>query len=263
MNRVNLKAKKNNFDIRVLNLNWYIGSIILKILIVDFSMSAFIIGCFFDDNKYFQLMFFTEQSNFLALVVTTISLFLAISEGISGVRKFTPIFEKARFSVAVLISITCLIFMCILMPIGIIECDEQAGQFVWDELILHAVVPPLVVIDVLVFNNNKFVITKKDILIPVSFMVFYLSFAIFAFYTNLSFNVVYEPPHNYPYFFMNFNSHTGWFGMDFEFKGDITWDKNAIGSFYWILFLLGLVLSLGFAYRAILNKQAIKQKHLK
>lgn len=260
MKKKKLKVKNNSFDIKILNLKWYIASVILKILIVNFAMSAFIIGCFFDDNQYHQLMFFTEQSNFLALIVTIISLFLVVSEGTNGVKKFTPALEKARFTVAILVSITCLIFMCILMPVGLIENDPGAGNFKWDEIILHAVVPPLVVIDVLIFNNN-FVITKKDILISIGFMTFYLGFIIFAFYTNLSFNPNYPELHNYPYFFMNFNSHTGWFGIDFHFEGNVSHDKNAIGSFYWILFLLALVLSLGFAWRHIMNRQTVK--HLK
>lgn len=258
--KLNLKVQKNSFDVRNLNLNLYITSIILKIFIINFSASAFIIGCFFDDNSYFQLMFFTEQSNFIALVVTTISLILVIWENNKGAKKVTLLFEQIRFASATLITITCLIFMCILMPIGLIEKDPQAGHFVWDELILHAVVPPLVVIDVLVFNND-FIIWKKNVLIPVGFMVFYLCFAIAAFYLHWSFNVVYDPPHNYPYFFLNFESHTGWFGIDFVFEGDISHDKNAIGSFYWILFLLGLVLSFGFLYRSIINKRT--KQHLK
>ena len=252
--KLKIKSNRNSFDIKFLNLNWYIASVISKIFIINFAFSAFIIGCFFDDNQYHQLMFFTEQSNFFALVITIFSLVLVIWENEKGAKKVTLFFEQLRFTAAVLVSITCLIFMCILMPIGLIEQDPQAGQFVWDELVLHAIVPPLVVLDVLIFSNN-FTIWKKDIFIPVGFMVFYLAFAIFCFYLKLSFNVVYDPPHNYPYFFMNFQSHSGWFGFDFPLKGDITYDKNAIGSFYWVMFLLGLVLGLSFLYRWILNKR--------
>ncbi|WP_348734991.1 Pr6Pr family membrane protein [Spiroplasma endosymbiont of Ammophila pubescens] len=104
------------------------------------------------------ISFFTTQSNFLVLIWFVIAIICHRQEGIIKLLK-----TYLSLSVAVYITVTCLIYNFVLLPAILKNKDLMWGPLKWTEqIILHAVVPVLTIIYIVIFaNQSPLVLTKQ------------------------------------------------------------------------------------------------------
>lgn len=215
---------------------------ILKILIVITSLGGVIFSCVSavaDGYSHWgrRLLYFTAQSNIwigltaLALVLLSFSR----SEKAERLRK-RAYFLRYLFTVS--ITVTGLVFCFLLAPFA------EESYHVWSpQSLLTHVFTPLFAIADFFLDKTPFPLGKKHLLSAVLPPLFY-----FAFASVLElFGVDFGRGEAYPYFFLNFRSPVGLFGFSKT-------PPFVLGSFYWILLLLLLIVSLGALYLRLTPK---------
>ena len=179
-----------------------------------------------------RMLYFTQQSNlWIAAASFAFAWVLLQPEPSERCLKIVGLF-KYIFTVS--ITLTGIIFCGLLAPF--------ANMPMWylSNVITHVIVPVLAVID---FFTNRYLslVSKKEAaygLIPPA--------AWFCFAGVLCMlRVDFGRGDAYPYFFMDFYSEVGMFGAQ-----AIPGERPQLGSFYWFLLILALVLGLCFAYQA-------------
>ena len=211
-----------------------IVSIILKCIVIlssvigtYLSVSA-AIGSFMSGSKAF--MYFTIQSNILVTIISAVGLVLQLLK-----KKIGNVWYMMAFIGTVSITLTCTVFVFMLLPV--------LGEWLFTvyNLLTHIIAPIAFIVDFLItaeFGNLK----KKHVplvLIPP------VAYAVYSFIGYLA-GWEYVAGLKYPYFFLNWGSPAGAFG----FCGELPY----MGCMWWIMVLAGVILLLGFAYLAIVNK---------
>ena len=211
-------------------------SIALNILIFVLSTTGFILSCVFakKDGYYHwltRLLYFTQQSN-LWIGITSIILAIFLIKK-SASEKSIRIISVFKFIFTVSITITGIIFCSFLAPFA----DFDIWNFA--SVLTHVVVPIISIIDFFT-NKNIVKLDKKHIWFTLIPPLIYFVFTSILCLLRVDFGRG-DP---YPYFFMDYYSEIGLFGFVAE------WPPQ-IGSFYWFIFLFGLVLALGLLYYKI------------
>lgn len=224
-------------------------SVSLKSFIAICSVISVTIACVYaveDGYSHWskRLLYFTNQSNaWIGLTCIVAVIMLALKkENTKAYKRLCVV----KFVFTVSITITGLIFCCFLAPFSY---KENYNAWSIASIFAHVLVPVLSVVDFLL-DDYKITFTKLHAvycLIP--------PFLYFVCASVLSLlKVDFGRGKLYPYFFMNFNTEAGWFGLV----------KNAdppqVGTAYWLVLILGIILGISFLYRFIHNKQQNKVK---
>lgn len=225
-------------------------SIILNFMIASFSILGVLLNCIFATRDGYshwhkRLLYFTNQSNiWIALVCLTVAILSIVS-----------IFKKdlviknwiyiLKYIFTVSITITGLIFCGLLAPFA-----GDYNAWTLSSILVHVVVPVLSIVDYFI-NDDHIMLKKWHIALPTIPPLIYFIFSL----TLSALRVDFGRGDNYPYFFMNFYSEVGLFG--FSNSGP----TPEMGSFYWVVLILGLIIGLSFLYYR-LNPSISKAKSL-
>lgn len=220
-------------------------SIVLKLLTVVAVLGG-LIGCFLDAGGFMGgsglLLYFTNQSN---IWIGTVALVLAVlqivnlTKGKYGFNKKVYLIQQV-FTVS--ISLTCIVYCFVLVPSFLAADTDLFNPFALTQMLLHVVSPLLAIVDFLFFTKGvKF--KAVDSLWSAIPPLYYLGFSAVGFVLNGNFGM----GNNFPYFFLNYSSPAGVFGFSNVMP-------YFMGSFYWIILLVLLVLGMSFGYLKIVNK---------
>ena len=197
-------------------------------------------GGLFHPGKLFigglsSLLFFTMQSNILVIVVQLIMVCYMLK------GKHSKTMGRMQLCTVVSISLTMGVFWTMLAPFN------PGIKGLYNQL-LHTIAPSLTIIDYLFFDDH-YKPDLKDTLYSTLFPLAYVGFTIVCYFLNVEF----LPGKNYPYPFLNYGGSAGVFGFSTNTK-----DSLYLGSFYWIMILLILVVLVANIYRFIHNKMQTK-----
>lgn len=221
-------------------------SIILKILTVITSLTGVIIGFFnatYDGYSHWssRLLYFTTQSNIWIGVTFLIILILHFK--FKNNEKLKSILYLLKYIFTVSITITGVIFCAVLGP----NVDDSFHAWSLSSLLTHVFTPLLAIVDYFVDDYPLVLNFKKTFLVTIPPFI-YLVFASVLGFAGVDFG----RGDNFPYFFLNYNSPAGVFGFSSQ-------PPFVIGSFYWIVILLIMVLSLGWLFYS-LHPTSIKRR---
>ena len=222
-------------------------SLSVKSFIAICSVLSVIIACFHaieDGYSHWgkRLLYFTNLSNIWIGLTCLVAVIMLLLKKENSKSYRVLIIIKYVFTVS--ITITCLVFCCLLAPFA-----ETENYNAWNiaSVFAHVIVPVLSVIDFFI-EDYQILFTKIHALYSIIPPLLYFIFCMIL----SSFGVDFGRGETYPYFFMNFKTEAGLFG----FVG--TTNPPQMGTIYWLALILGLILGLGFLYRYIFNR--IKSK---
>ena len=178
-----------------------------------------------------RLLYFTNQSNIWIALTALVLLTLDFS----GADKSGRVYRLSyclKFIFTVAISLTCFVFFVVLAP----GAGEEYPAWTLSNMLVHAVTPALAIADFFV-EEDGVVFGRRTYLLSVVPPLYYLAFCAVLY----SFGVDFGRGDPFPYFFLNFGSPAGMFGSSSEMP-------YIIGSFYWMIFLLFLVLGLALIF---------------
>jgi hypothetical protein len=183
------------------------------------------------------LLYFTIQSNmWIGLTCLLFVVFKLINKDL-----FKRWMYIMKFVFTVSITLTGIVFCFVLAP------TMSVGAWTTSNILTHVIVPVCSIADLFV-DRGDFKYKHSHCMLSLLPPVYYLIFAIVCYVSNVKF--AYGV--NYPYFFLNFGSPAGIFGFSNEMP-------YFMGTFYWIVVMLLLVLSFAYTYLLIHNKTC-KQK---
>jgi len=212
-------------------------SLVLKALLATVSLNGVLLsylqGGSFSGRIF---LYFTIQSNIWIGIISIIGfIFLAIDMAYrkTSLRRWFAILE---FIFTVSILITGIIFTAVLVP--------TMGKDAWSisNILTHLIAPILAVTDFL-FNKRHDSLKKSDIFYPLIPLGYYLLFSLIGFFLQWDFGT----GNNYPYFFLNYASPSGVFGISNQLP-------YFMGSFYWIVFIIALASGLSIFLKWLTNK---------
>lgn len=186
-----------------------------------------------------RLLYFTSESNiWIALTCLAILLFPHIKSISNSIRVKKSLYVL-KYIFTVSITLTGFIFCAVLAPGA-----ENDNYNAWTaaSIMTHVIVPGLSVVDFFLDDYNV-LLTRKHMLYTAIPPFLYLIFASILGFMNVDFG----RGDTFPYFFMNYKSPAGIFGTS-----DVM--PYRIGSFYWIVFMLLLILGISALYRKSYNK---------
>lgn len=210
-------------------------SLILKLLVFIFMVMGITLR-FLDNSSMLAdnnpFLYFTIQSNLWIGLMSLFLFVIMIIEVVKHKKLYSRTLSILKYVFTVSITITGFIYCVALAP--------GMGDDAWTltNVITHAVVPGLAIIDFLIYET-KFEFKKKDLLWSLVPPSYYLVFASIGYICNWDFG----NGNNYPYFFLNWGSPVGAFGVDFN-----TDSPYFLGVFYWILILASFVLLFAYTY---------------
>ena len=192
-----------------------------------------------------RLLYFTNLSNIWVAAVAIIFIVLEIKRLRCGVDKRGTWTYLLKLATTVSITLTCVIFCAILAPKAE-NADYNAWS--WGSVIVHAIVPGLAILD-FSLDGGDIPIKKRHNLVSLIPPFAYFVFCIILYLCNVDFGRVY----NFPYFFLNFGSPAGIFGFSEEFP-------YRIGTFYWVIFISGIVYLTSLLYSYVHNLKIKKRR---
>ncbi len=213
------------------------ASIILNFLIAIISFLGVLLNCIFATRDGYshwhkRLLYFTNQSN---IWIGLTCLVIAILSIVSILKKHNVIknwIYVLKYIFTVSITITGLIFCGLLAPFA-----GDYNAWTLSSILVHVIVPVLSIVDYFI-NDEQMPLKKWHIALPTIPPLLYFIFSI----TLSALRVDFGRGDNYPYFFMNFYSDVGLFG--FSNSGP----RPELGSFYWIVVILGLIIGISYLY---------------
>ena len=183
-----------------------------------------------------RLLYFTNQSNLWVVLIYILSL-LPLAKTIEK----SVFFAKYIFTVC--ISLTSLMFCSFLGPFA----DKSYHAWSVSGILTHVITPVLVIIEFFI-QRHRFFINKKAVLCTLIPPLIYLTCTSILFFINLDFG----RGENFPYFFLNYFSPAKLLGFSNELP-------YFMGTFYWFILILLIILSLGIAIKTI-NNRSLKNK---
>lgn len=216
-------------------------SLVLKALVVYFAATGVLAAVKSSADSFMggsaMLLYFTIQSNIAMAVVCLCGGILLL-----GTKKVPNWWHTVNFVATLSITLTGAVFCFVLAP--------TMGKYAWNRVNIytHVFVPVLAIIDFFV-SALEARIAKRNSLFASIPPLAYALFAGIGYIRNWQF----APGINYPYFFLNWGSPAGAFGFSRELP--------FMGCGWWILFLLVLLISVGYLYLMLLDglKKACKK----
>jgi hypothetical protein len=183
-----------------------------------------------------KLLYFTYQSNVLALILTAVYFGLGVRRLAAGSAKPPRALQIARYAAAVSVTITFLVFWCLLS-----RWFRLRDLLTVNNQMLHTVVPALFVADFLLFDKGRPMSRSSApwaAVPPLCYLAFSLS------YTAAHPAYYYRTGSRYAYDFLDLDRY-GWLGSE-----------AGMGVLWWSLLLLCLTLGVGYLYRFMQRKTA-------
>lgn len=210
-------------------------SFLLKIIVILAAVTGiiFVIGniTFSYVSGWKGLMYFTNQSNLWIGCVCLIGVILMILEDIKQKRIIKPWMYTIKLVFTVSITLTGMVYCFLLAP------TMPNNPWSVTSVLTHVVVPLTAVADFLIYDCQHAVFKYKCALYTLIPPLYYLGYSSLGFILNWNFGMGY----NYPYFFLDWGAPVGFFGISKELP-------HYIGTFYWLILLLLIVLGLAFLY---------------
>lgn len=228
-------------------------SLLLKVSTVVFSILGIVLsmisaGADGYSHPAKRLTYFTGLSNIWIGVLMAVILANMFFAKQCNREKIKDALYVLKYIFTVSITLTAFIFCVVLAP------GSKNGNYnAWtlSNIITHVVVPFFAIVD-FVIDEYKIRIKSTHLLCTTIPPLLYLIFA--SVLGSMGF--VFRNGETYPYFFLNFNSPAGFFGFS-----DVM--HYIMGSFWWILFILAIILSLAFAYMKLNNINIIQNYYNK
>ena len=207
-------------------------SLVLKftifVVVVTGLVDSFMGNSYAGPSK--TLLYYTNQSNVLMALVC---MFFALWQ-IFSKRSMPRWAYVVKYAGTVAITITFLVFWLFLAPF----MTEEMPIYTLNSICLHLVAPLLSVADFILFDCN-WLSTKRTMWWTLVFPCYYFAFAVICSVCGVTFD---GNGAKMPYFFMDFYTH-GWFTVDIP--------GLSLGVAYWLIVILGFVLTLGWLYLKI------------
>ncbi|MEG1527561.1 MAG: hypothetical protein RR248_02445 [Clostridia bacterium] len=189
-----------------------------------------------------KLFYFTIQSNIFIMAICLVFLIFEILRIFFHRAVAIPNWLRAiKFVCTVAITLTFLVFTCLLMP-SLINAGMADYLIRPANLCCHNLVPILALVDFLVFDH-VYISKKFSFLQGVILPLIYLPFILICSVSGIDFGngaIV-------PYFFLDYVTN-GWFKI-----GD-----GKLGVFYWIIILVIIVIGLAYLLMLLKNRIALK-----
>ena len=218
---------KCSFALKLLTFVGAISGVILSMLRYDLDGYS---------HPTKRLFYFTGLSNIWIGVLMFFLLLLPYMGAWGKSEKVKQTSYVIKFVLTVSITLTALIFCTVLAP-GSAENDYHAWTL--SSLLTHVFVPLLAIFDFFL-DEYKTAIATKHVYYTVIPPLLYFIFVTILILSGFDFGRG-DP---YPYFFLHFDSPAGIFGFSRQMP-------YLIGTFYWIIIMLGLILGIGFLYRKL------------
>lgn len=185
-----------------------------------------------------NFLYFTTQSN---LWIGIVCLGFAIKQIVGMIAPKLariPVWaRRMKFVFTVSITLTGAVFCVVLAPVYKGAFSDPVN------VITHIVVPLFAVIDLLISERER--LGGVSIVWSLVPPVYYLAFATVGFMLNWNFG----GGNNYPYFFLNWGSSVGAFGIGGE-------GVYFLGTFWWILIMIVIVCAIAAIYLAVIKRLA-------
>lgn len=216
----------SNLTVKQRNISSVFKVIVILSAIIGTFISAYAgRHSFMGGSRVF--MYFTIQSNIAIAVICGIGLLLMLKD-----KKISPVWYVIKFVGTVSITLTGVVFGFVLAP--------TLGAYAWNlqNTLTHLVVPVVSVLDFFVIAPTAR-IPKKNVFFVV------IPPLLYAIYAGIGYALGWEFADgiNYPYFFLNWGSSAGAFG--------ITNEMPFIGTAWWIILLLLFLILVGYCYLAV------------
>ena len=216
----------------------------LKILSIICSFAGIIICLItakFDGYSHptKRLLYFTNQSNIWIFIIMILCFFKVFRK--NEYNEYSLFVARYIFTISILL--TGVFFCCFLGP----KADKSYHAFSVSGVLLHIFVPLFALLDFLL-EKKRFFINKKVAFCSLLPPLIYLFLTTVLFFFNIDFG----RGENFPYFFFNYFSPAGIFGFSKILP-------YFMGSFYWVVLLLILLIIFAFLLRKINNKFYLKR----
>ncbi len=188
----------------------------------------------------YLFLYFTMISNIIMMLSSLVFLFVDIVSIVTGEEASLRLLRLLRFASSIGVALTMGVFFALLVPTAGPGYVESAAN-----LTVHLIVPVLGILDVLVFER-RIPFKKADPLIGALFPLLYMLF-VYAICYPLNIHFA-GNDQRFPYFFMDFET-LGWFSVT----------ADGIGTGYYIVILLAIVIAasylLAFLHNLLLPKK--------
>ena len=214
-------------------------SICLKILISTCSILGIALACIFAERDGYshwskRLLYFTQQSNIWICLICVAFAVLSILELKKSRFYISKVIYALKFVFTISITITGIIFCALLAPFA-----ENYNAWSFSSILTHVIVPLLSIADFFIIDV-RLPVKRSFVFYSVIPPLFYFIFASILSILHVDFG----RGDTYPYFFMDLNSEVGLFGFK---NGDLP----QLGTFYWIVAILLLILGISWSYYGI------------
>lgn len=213
--------------------------IISGLVIKGIAILAGIYGLIMGIETLHDLTYFTNLSNILIILILLVFGILDIII-LSNPKKCTikkQYLFITKFALTLCISITWLIYMCILAPTNDDGFFASYMHHHFGSLCLHFITPVLAIIDFILFDYN-YNSTGKHCFYAILPPILYVLFIVILAETGVRWGDDMKAPYN----FLNYNTGTGWFGFDLSSINSTT---LGIGVAYMIFVLILIFLGIG------------------
>lgn len=207
-------------------------SIFFKMLIIIFGILGIYFALKDDDFTTLDVLnFFTIQTNIAIILLSAVFLVLEILQLILKKNLVHKILLYIKFAFTVEITLTFLMFFTVIAPF-----TQLDFAFNIESIFTHLVVPSLSISEFFLFYYNIKLSSKSAVIYSLIFPLCY-----FIYITILiNFGVTFFGA-GAPYYFFDYKT-LGWFSFS----------ENGPGTFYWVLFLMGVVVGLSILYKRLI-----------
>jgi hypothetical protein len=185
-----------------------------------------------------RLLYFTTLSNVWIALSLLLILLIPYVKAWNGSTRVKNILYIIRFVFVISITLTGFIFCFVLAPGA---KNDNYNAWTVGSIFVHVLVPLCSISDFFV-DPERVSVKRSHVFLTLVPPALYLAFASVLGACGVDFG----RGDTFPYFFMNYNSPAGFFGTS-----DVMPYK--IGSFYWIVFMLVVIISLAALYKRLYN----------
>ena len=226
-------------------------SFVLKILAIIASLGGVLLSMFFAQEHGYshwgrRMLYFTTLSNiWIGITLLIVVLLPIINKKQNG--KVTRFVYMLKYIFTVSITITGIIFCGFLAPFA----PDEYAVWTFSSLCTHVFAPSLAIADFFV-DDYHFEFKKTEVLYSTLPPFIYFIFSCILFLLHVDFG----RGDTFPYFFLNLKSPAGIFGFSDQMP-------YKIGTFYWLVMILCMVLSIGWLYNRLHPSTIRKKKQSK
>lgn len=234
----------------IFNKKHIIQGIVIKILAIISAIYGLIVGI----KNSLDMTYFTNLSNILIMLALlaflVMDIVILLSKGEKNPKKNYMFIVK--FALTLCISITWIIYMCILAPTSEDGFLMSYTHNYYGSFCLHMFTPVLAIVDFLLYDYN-YESSGKHVIYAILPPLLYVCFVVFLASTGVRWGDGMSAPYN----FLNFGAETGWFGFDLS---KLSSNSLGIGVAYMIFVLVLFFAGLGRLF--LLFNKLIKNKLL-